>query len=118
MSAVAAAVAYFLLAGAACFQGALALGAPWARCAYGGRAATDAGRLPTRLRLMSGCTVLLLAVAGYVVHVDVAPLLWLCAGLFAVNTVGNLAGKHPVERWGMSAATLALAGAYLTLGLR
>jgi hypothetical protein len=25
--------------------------------------------------------------------------------LFAVNTVGNLAGRHPLERWGMGALT-------------
>ena len=25
---------------------------------------------------------------------------WALVGLFALNTVGNLAGRHPVERWG------------------
>jgi hypothetical protein len=28
--------------------------------------------------------------------------------LFAANTLGNLAGRHPAERWGMSAVTAVL----------
>ena len=32
----------------------------------------------------------------------------LLAALFAVNTIGNLAGRHPVERWGMGAVTACL----------
>jgi hypothetical protein len=30
---------------------------------------------------------------------------WVFAALFAVNTLGNLAGRHPLERWGMGALT-------------
>ncbi len=117
MTAVAAAVAYALLAAAAGFQAALALGTPWGRYAYGGRAAAEDGRLPVRLRVASAGTVLVIGVAAGAVHADSAPGTWAFTALFAVNTVANLAGTHAVERWGMSAATVTLAGAFLTLGL-
>lgn len=44
-----------LLAIMAAFQGCLASGAPWGRAAYGG---VHAGRLPPRLRLVSGAACL------------------------------------------------------------
>jgi hypothetical protein len=34
---------------------------------------------------------------------------WGLAVLFALNTVSNLAGRHPVERWGMGTLTASLA---------
>lgn len=117
MNAWAAAVAYVLLGAAAAFQGALALGAPWGRCAYGGRTTTATGRLSTPFRAASGGTVLALGAAAYAVHDDLTLALWICAGLFTLNTAGNLAGTHPVERWGMSAVTLTLAGTFLTMAL-
>jgi hypothetical protein len=58
-----------------------------------------------------------LLVPAWSVHADHAPLSWTFAALFAVNTAANLTGTHPVERWGMSAATLALTGAFVTLAL-
>lgn len=118
MTAVAAAVAYSLLAVAAGFQAALALGAPWGRYAYGGRAAAKDGRLPVRLRVASGGTLLVLVVAAGAVHADGSAWTWAFTALFAGNTVANLGGTHALERWGMSAATMTLAGAFLTLGLR
>lgn len=102
-------VVYSLLAGSALFQAALALGAPWGRCAYGGRVATVAGALPLRLRIASAGTVLVLGVAAYVAHSGPAWAAWAFAALFGANTLGNLAGRHPVERWLMSASTLVLA---------
>jgi hypothetical protein len=33
---------------------------------------------------------------------------WVLVGLFALNTVGNLAGRHPVERWGAGGITAVL----------
>jgi hypothetical protein len=33
---------------------------------------------------------------------------WVLVGLFALNTAGNLAGRHPVERWGAGGITAAL----------
>jgi hypothetical protein len=114
---VAVAVGFFLLGAAAAFQGALALGAPLGRFAYGGRAATRDGRLPAPLRLASACTVLVLGVAAFFVHADAPAATWTFSGLFGANTAANLAGTHPVERWGMSAATLLLTGVFLVLSV-
>lgn len=103
------------------FQLALVAGAPWGRMAYGGRAARADGRLPAAHRVGSAVTVLALAaaawlllVAGGVVDSDaigdrvMEPALWILALLFAVNTLGNFAARHPVERFGFGAVTLAL----------
>jgi hypothetical protein len=108
-----------LLLGAA-FQLGLSAGAPWAAAAYGGRAALPDGRLPSRYRAASLITAVVLIAMGW-------PLLlrggvvgsasqssaltlacWGLAVLFAVNTAGNLAGRHPLERWGMGALTACL----------
>ncbi|HEU5045105.1 MAG TPA: hypothetical protein VFT75_13320 [Nocardioidaceae bacterium] len=117
MSAVAVGAALCLLGLAATFQAALALGAPWGRVAYGGRAAAEDGRLPGRLRVASGCTVLVLAGAAWALQADITPAKWTLTALFAVNTAANLTGAHPVERWVMSAGTLALTAAFLMLSL-
>ncbi|HEU5036799.1 MAG TPA: hypothetical protein VFT70_07335 [Nocardioides sp.] len=117
MTAALAAVAVCLVSAAAAFQTGLALGAPWGRAAYGGRAAAVDGRLPGRYRVASACTVLVLAVAGWAAVADIGFLSWTFAGLFAINTATNLAGTHPVERWGMSAVTAVLALAFATLAL-
>ena len=34
---------------------------------------------------------------------------WVVAGFMALNTVTNLSGRHPLERWGMSSITLVAA---------
>lgn len=105
-----------LLLGAA-FQLALGVGAPWAAAAYGGRAALPNGRLPTGYRIASLVTAgvlvaigwLLLLRGGVVGSASGNPALtvacWVFVGLFALNTAGNLAGRHPLERWGMGAIT-------------
>ena len=31
---------------------------------------------------------------------------WVVAGFMALNTLTNLSGKHPLERWGMGSITL------------
>ncbi|HEY8319939.1 MAG TPA: hypothetical protein VIG76_14050 [Amnibacterium sp.] len=120
--AVLTAVALVLLLLGAAFQVALAAGAPLAGAAYGGRSAQPDGRLPQRLRVASAITaIVLLGIGGLlllhggmlgaaqpgspVVRVGV----WIVAGLFALNTAGNLAGRHPLERWGMGGITAALA---------
>ena len=103
------------------FQVSLAAGAPWGAAAYGGRAALDDGRLPTRYRVASATTALVLTGALWLVLaasavISAAPLsenllgagVWVLAGLFALNTVGNLAGRHPVERWGAGGITAVL----------
>ena len=108
-----------LLLGAA-FQLGLSAGAPWGAAAYGGRASLSDGRLPTRYRAASLITAavlvgigwLLLLRAGVVGSSSGSSALtlacWAIAVLFGINTVGNLAGRHPVERWGMGALTACL----------
>jgi hypothetical protein len=110
-----------LLLLAAAFQVALAAGAPWGLAAYGGRATTSDGRLPARYRAASAATAvallgigwLLLLRSGAVGPASDSTVLtvacWCLCGLFALNTLGNLSGQHPVERWGMSAVTASLA---------
>jgi hypothetical protein len=103
------------------FQLALALGAPWGAAAYGGRATQDDGGLPTRYRVASAGTVVVLMGALWLVLaagavISPTPLsgnvlgvgVWVLVGLFALNTVGNLAGRHPVERWGAGGITAVL----------
>jgi hypothetical protein len=34
---------------------------------------------------------------------------WVVVGFIALNTLTNLSGHHPLERWGMSSITLATA---------
>ncbi|MDQ1662953.1 MAG: hypothetical protein QOJ68_2933 [Blastococcus sp.] len=87
----------------------------------GGRAALPDGRLPVGYRIASLFTAgallaicwLLLLRGGVVGSAAGSPALtvacWAFVVLFALNTVGNLAGHHPVERWGMGALTASLA---------
>jgi hypothetical protein len=119
MTGVAVAACALLLLAAA-FQLGLCAGAPRAAAAYGGRAALPDGRLRTGYRAASGATVAVLVVVGWVLllrggavgSAADSPLLtgacWAFAALFALNTLGNLAGRHPVERWGMGAVTACL----------
>src|SRR3954451_23694536 len=108
-----------LLLGAA-FQLALSAGAPWASAAYGGRAALADGRLPSRYRAASLVTAVVLIAIGWLLllrggvvgsaseNSALTAACWAFAVLFAVNTVGNLAGRHPVERWGLGTLTACL----------
>jgi hypothetical protein len=117
----AAVVACCLLLVAAAFQVALAAGAPWGDAAYGGRATTSDGRLPARYRAASAAAAVVLLGAGWLLLLRsgaagsasdgtaLTAVCWCLCGLFAVNTLGNLGGRHPVERWGMSAVTASLA---------
>ncbi|WP_157441759.1 hypothetical protein [Actinoplanes awajinensis] len=109
-----------LLVLVAAFQLGLSAGAPWADAAYGGRATLPDGRLPTRYRAASLITAVVLIAIGCLLLLrggvvgsasENSALTWTCWGfalLFAVNTVGNVAGRHPVERWGMGALTACL----------
>jgi hypothetical protein len=116
-AALASVLALVLLGLALLFQGALALGAPWGAMAYGGRAARPNGSLPIRYRVMSTVTLVVLGAAAWSVLANVESALWTFAALFAINTMANLTGRHPVERWGMSALTLSLAICCATLVL-
>lgn len=111
-----------LLVLAAAFQVGLAAGAPWGAAAYGGRAVSGDGTLPGVYRLGSGVAALVLLGAGWVVLASVSlvgrgpvslqlltVILWCLAALFALNTLGNARGRHPVERWGAGTVTALLA---------
>ena len=115
------AAAACLLALVVHFQLALAAGAPWGAAAYGGRAAQDDGRLPARYRVASAGTAVILAGALWLVLAAGAVIsptrvsenllgvgAWVLVGLFALNTAGNLAGRHPAERWGAGGITAVL----------
>ena len=118
-----------LLLVATAFQLGLAAGAPWGRAAYGGRVPTTDGRLPVRHRFASLATAALLPVIGWILllrggvlgsfsdHSAVSLACWVFAALFAVNTVGNVAGQHPLERWGMGALTSCLTVLCVVLAL-
>jgi hypothetical protein len=109
-----------LLLGAA-FQLGLSAGAPWAAAAYGGRAALPDGRLPVGYRIASAFTAVVLIAIGWLLllrsgviglasgNSALTVACWGFAVLFALNTLGNLVGRHPVERWGMGAITASLA---------
>lgn len=110
-------LALALLTAAAVFQGALALGVPWGAMAYGGRTARPDGTLPVRYRVTSTLTLVVLGAAAWSVLDNLEPALWIFTAIFALNTMANLSGRHPTERWGMSALTLGLAACCTTLAL-
>jgi hypothetical protein len=118
---IAAVAAACLIALVAAFQVALATGARWGAAAYGGRFVDGRGQLPTRYRVSSAVAALVLLGAGWIVLVAgsvvgrgsvpegvLTATMWATAALFAVNTVGNLSGNHPVERFGAAALTAVL----------
>jgi hypothetical protein len=116
-------VAAALLALAVAFQVGLAIGAPWGAAAYGGRAVPHGGAMPVAYRCASGVAALVLLGAMWVVLASVSlvgrgPLsgsmltimLWCLSAVFVLNTLGNVRGRHPVERWGAGSVTALLAG--------
>ena len=116
-AALATVLALGLVVAASVFQGALALGVPWGAMAYGGRVARPDGTLPVRYRVTSTLTLVVLGAAAGSVLESPEPVLWIFAAVFALNTIANFSGRHPVERWGMSALTLGLAACCTTLAL-
>jgi hypothetical protein len=115
-------LAVALLAIAAVFQVGLAAGAPWGAAAYGGRTISGAGALPVAYRIGSSVAALMLLGAMWVVLASVSVvargpvsmgvltvILWCLTTLFALNTLGNTRGRHPLERWGASSVTGLLA---------
>jgi hypothetical protein len=98
----------------------LSVGAPWGAAAYGGRAALADGRVPGRYRVTSAITAVVLVAMGVLLLLRggllgdgadqpaLAVMCWVLAALFALNTVGNAAGRHRVERQGMGAVTACL----------
>jgi len=118
LAAVAAAV---LLAAVAAFQVALAAGLHLGETTMGGRAATVKGVLqpPYRAIALGSAAVLVLAAWIVLGRAGLVPIflggqalvwsVWVVAGFMALNTVTNLSGRHPLERWGMGSITLAAA---------
>jgi len=114
-------LAVVLLALAAAFQLGLAAGAPWGAAAYGGRATSRDGTLPRRYRLGSGAAAVVLLGAMWVVLASativgsgpvsfraLTVMMWCLTALFVLNTLGNVRGRHPLERWGAGTVTALL----------
>jgi hypothetical protein len=114
-----AAIAASVLMGAVvAFQVALAAGVPLGEATMGGRAATINGVLQPPYRAMALASAVVLVLAAWVVLGRAGVLAtflggqalvwtaWIVAGFMALNTLTNLSGKHPLERWGMGSITL------------
>jgi hypothetical protein len=114
-----AAIAATVLMGAVvAFQVALAAGVPLGEATMGGRAATINGVLQPPYRAMALASAVVLVLAAWVVLGRAGVLAtflggqalvwtaWIVAGFMALNTLTNLSGKHPLERWGMGSITL------------
>jgi hypothetical protein len=111
------------------FQLALTLGAPLGEATMGGRAEHVDGVLAPRYRLMALASAVLLAVAATVLLsrarvvdiglpeavVDIGT--WVVVAFTILNTLTNLTGRHPLERFGFSTVTLVVAilAVYLAL---
>src|SRR6266508_1491458 len=118
LAAVAAAV---LLAAVAAFQVALAAGLPLGEATMGGRAATVGGVLQPPYRAIALGSAVVLVLAAWIVlgRAGLVPIFlggqtlvwsaWVVTGFMALNTLTNLSGRHPLERWGMSSIALAAA---------
>lgn len=111
-----------LLSGVASFQIAVGLGAPLGNHVYGGRAASDGGKLPGRLRVGSVSSAALLMVFAWVLLArsgivaargiptrTLTRSVWTIVVLMAVNTLGNLASTSPLEKWGFGSASALIA---------
>ena len=115
--------AAFLMVVVVAFQVALAAGLPLGEGTMGGRAATVAGVLEQPYRLMALASAAILVVAAWLVLGRAGLLtsflsgqalvwsVWVVAGFMVLNTLTNLSGKHPLERWGMG--SIPLGGALL-----
>lgn len=115
---VAAWTAAVLLTGVAVLQACMAAGAPWGDMVYGGRAASAGEPLPGAYRMMSLIAVVVLITAAWLLLARAGAAspgpfgkrfvwgaAWFIVAYTATNTVMNLAGKHPVERIGLSIIT-------------
>ena len=111
-----------LIAAVIAFQVSLAAGLPLGEATMGGgRAPTIEGVLPPAYRAMALGSAVVLALAAWFVlgRAGIVPIFvggqalvwsaWAVAGFMALNTVTNLSGRHPLERWGMASITLVAA---------
>jgi hypothetical protein len=118
LAAIAAAV---LLTSVSAFQVALAAGLPLGEATMGGRASTVDGVLEPQYRVIAVGSAILLLLTAWIVLARAGTLpaflsgqalvwtAWVVVGFLAMNTLTNLSGRHPLERWGMASITL-LAG--------
>jgi hypothetical protein len=118
---VAAVAAAILMVAIAAFQVALAAGLPLGEATMGGRAVTIDGVLQPRYRAIALGSAVVLVLTAWIVlgRAGVVPGLldcealvwagWVVAGFLVLNTVTNLSGRHPLERWGMASITLVAA---------
>ncbi|SKB07539.1 hypothetical protein [Aeromicrobium choanae] len=117
MVTTAALAACLLLAVLAAFQIALALGAPWARFAWGGQHTV----LPTSLRVGSAVSVVIYVVIGAIllaraelISLDVSDraveiAAWVVTGYFVLGIAMNLASRSRPERLVMAPTCVVLA---------
>lgn len=105
----------------ALFQFALALGAPLGEATMGGRAPTVDGVLTPPFRAVAAVSGVVLLIgawvvlaragvvsSGFVGRDAIVWVTWATVVFTALNTLSNLGGRHPLERWGFSAVTLAV----------
>lgn len=120
----AALIAVVLLAATSLFQLLLALGLPFGRAAWGGGHRV----LPARLRVGSAVAAAALIVAAWVLATEAGwlpagagtpwsgVLVWVFAGFFALNTLGNAVSSSPIERRVMTPITVVLVVAFVVTG--
>lgn len=114
---VVASVAAVLFAALAIFQVALALGAPAGAYVFGGRVATEDGRLPTPYRIGAAVAAVVLLAFAFVIlaragvaetslserFLTIAS--WAVVVYMAINTAMNLAASTKVERYWFGAVS-------------
>jgi hypothetical protein len=115
---LAAIAAAMLMVAVAAFQLALAAGLPLGEATMGGRAPNVDGVLVPRFRAFAVVSAVVLALAAWLIlgragsvpvfigGQSLAVAAWIIAGFLALNTLTNLSGRHPLERWGMAAISL------------
>jgi hypothetical protein len=111
-----------LMAGVAAFQVGLAMGVPLGDATMGGRAPTVDGRLTAPYRIVALLSAAILLVGAWIVLAragvvtsgvlgDAMPRwgIWVVVAFSLLNTLTNIGGRHPLERYGFSAVTLLVA---------
>lgn len=119
---LAAIVAAVLMAGVAAFQAGLAMGVPLGDATMGGRAPTVDGRLTAPYRVVAVLSGAILLVGAWIVlaRADLVASgilgqamprwgIWVVVAFSLLNSLTNIGGRHPLERYGFSALTLLVA---------
>jgi hypothetical protein len=109
---IAATAAAALLGLVALFQLLLAGGLKLGEATMGGRARVIDGALAPRYRVAALASAVLLVVAVLIVLSRAGVVVigaWVVVGFTILNTLTNLSGRHPLERFGLSAVTVVVA---------